>query len=160
MAVKSKTPCIGICSTTSLGDTVCRGCKRYAFEVIQWNGYDDGAKAAVLKRTEKLIVQILEHKFRIFSVPNLKLGLEQRSIPFNESLSPFCWLHNLLKKNHGKVEDLKHYGVYALPEYAGLSVAELSDRVEEELILLCEAHLDRYLADAPQMGSRLKKNSG
>ena len=160
MAVISKTPCIGICSTTSLGDTVCRGCKRYAFEVIQWNGYDAAAKSAVLKRTEKLIVQILEHKFRIFSVPNLKLGLEQRSIPFNESLSPYCWLHNLLKKNHGKVEDLKHYGVYALPDFAHLSIDALSDLIEEELILLCEAHLDRYLADAPQMGSRLGKNSG
>ncbi|MDO7671884.1 MAG: DUF1289 domain-containing protein, partial [OM182 bacterium] len=25
-----KTPCIGICSTTSVGDWVCRGCKRYS----------------------------------------------------------------------------------------------------------------------------------
>ena len=160
MTVKSRTPCIGICSTTSLGDTVCRGCKRYAFEVIQWNSYDDAAKVAVLKRAEKLIVQILENKFRIFSVPNLKLGLEQRSIPFNETLSPYCWLHNLLKKNHGKIDDLKHYGVYALPEYANLGIEELSELIEEELILLCEAHLDRYLADAPKMGSRLKAKSG
>ena len=34
-----KTPCIGICSTTSLGDKICRGCKRFNFEVIRWNSY-------------------------------------------------------------------------------------------------------------------------
>lgn len=36
-----RTPCIGICSTTSLGDRVCRGCKRYAAEVIDWNSCDE-----------------------------------------------------------------------------------------------------------------------
>jgi len=33
-----RTPCIGICSTT-YGDLVCRGCKRFAHEVVQWNGF-------------------------------------------------------------------------------------------------------------------------
>ena len=46
-----KTPCLGICSTTSVGDVVCRGCKRYAFEVIDWNGYDDEAMAAMVVNT-------------------------------------------------------------------------------------------------------------
>ncbi len=158
--MKVKTPCIGICSTTSLGDTVCRGCKRYAFEVIQWNSYDAQAKQAVLKRSEKLIVQILENKFRIFSVPNLKLALDQTSIPYDESLSPYTWLHNLLKKNHQQIGDLKHFGTYALPDYAQYSVAELAEMVEEELILLCEAHLDRYYADAPKTGTRQGKQTG
>ena len=64
---KTKTPCIGICSTTSLGDLVCRGCKRYGFEVINWNGYDAEAKQAVLSRIEKFTVQILSARFQIFS---------------------------------------------------------------------------------------------
>ena len=80
-----QTPCIGICSTTSLGDMVCRGCKRYSFEVINWNGYDDVAKSAVLNRVEKLICQILENRFRIFSVPNLKSGLEKAQVPYDPS---------------------------------------------------------------------------
>ena len=110
-----KTPCIGICSTTSLGDSVCRGCKRYSFEVINWNGYDEPGKTAVLRRIEKLISQILENKLRIFSVPNLKLGMEKASVPFNDELSPYCWLHNLLKKHHHAIDNLKDYGVYTLP---------------------------------------------
>ncbi len=142
--MSTKTPCIGICSTTSLGDTVCRGCKRYGFEVIAWNTYDDSSKVAVLKRIEKLVVQIVEHKLRIFSIPNLKLGLEQARVPFDERLSPYCWLHNLLKKHHQKIDDLSQYGAYALPEFENLSIAELSEKIEEELLVLCQAHLDRY----------------
>ncbi|MCA4075779.1 DUF1289 domain-containing protein, partial [Pseudomonas kurunegalensis] len=30
-----KTPCVGLCSTV-YGDTVCRGCKRFHHEVINW----------------------------------------------------------------------------------------------------------------------------
>lgn len=141
-----KTPCLGICSTTSLGDAVCRGCKRYSFEVINWNGYDAQAKSAVLNRIEKLNTQILENKLRIFSLPNLKGGLEQFQIPFDESLSPYCWLHNLLKKAHQRIDRLEEYGVYALPEYAQLSLHDLSELIEREILLLCEAHHDRYFA--------------
>jgi len=139
-----KTPCIGICSTTSLGDSVCRGCKRYAFEVIQWNGYDEEAKAAVLNRIEKLVCQILENKLRIFSVPNLKSGLERAQVRYDPLLSPYCWLHNLLKKHHQQIEDIRVYGVTALPGFTELSMARLSEVIEQELLLLCEAHFDRY----------------
>ena len=33
---KASTPCLGICSTT-YGDDVCKGCKRFVHEVISWN---------------------------------------------------------------------------------------------------------------------------
>lgn len=141
-----KTPCIGICSTTSLGDPVCRGCKRYAFEVIGWNGYDAAAKQAVLRRIEKLICQILEHKVRIFSVPNLRSGLEQFAVQYDPELSPYCWLHNLLKKHHREITQLGEYGAYVLPAFEGLSLAELCESIDRELLVLCQAHFERYFA--------------
>jgi predicted Fe-S protein YdhL (DUF1289 family) len=70
-----KTPCIGICSTTSFGDPVCRGCKRYLFEVINWNSYGEFEKGAVLKRLEKLEVQILENKLQIVNQALLIEGM-------------------------------------------------------------------------------------
>jgi predicted Fe-S protein YdhL (DUF1289 family) len=139
-----KTPCIGICSTTSLGDRVCRGCKRYSFEVIDWNGYQDGEKAAVLKRIEKLVTQILSDKLRIFSVPNLKLGLDQARVPYDATLSPYCWLHNLLNKRRDQIVNLSEFGAYVLPEYSQFSLAELGARIEEELLVLSDAHYQRY----------------
>jgi len=141
-----KTPCLGICSTTSLGDVVCRGCKRYSDEVINWNGYDQAAKSAVLSRIERLNTQILENKLRIFSVPNLKSALDRFQIPYDESLSPYCWLHNLLKKGHGRIESLEEYGVYALGNYAGMALPELCEIIEKDLLLLAEAHHARYVA--------------
>ena len=147
-----KTPCIGICSTTSLGDSVCRGCKRYSFEVINWNRYDESGKTAVLRRIEKLICQILENKLRIFSIPNLKLGMEKASVPFNDELSPYCWLHNLLKKHHRAIDNLEDYGVYTMPAYEELSLEQLCEQIEKELLLLCEAHFDRYF-EAPNFQS-------
>ena len=44
-----RTPCVGICSTT-YGDLICRGCKRFAHEIVQWNGFDDGQRQAVWTR--------------------------------------------------------------------------------------------------------------
>ena len=38
-----KTPCIGVCST-GIGDSVCRGCKRFSHEVIDWNSYSQEQK--------------------------------------------------------------------------------------------------------------------
>ena len=43
------TPCVGLCSTT-YGDLVCRGCKRYAHEIVQWNGYDTDQRDTVWQR--------------------------------------------------------------------------------------------------------------
>lgn len=143
MAV-AKTPCIGICSTTALGDMVCRGCKRYAFEVINWNSYDNDARCAVLKRIEKLNRQILENKLCIFSVVKLKASLERWQVPYDPSLSAYCWLQNLLKKNHQQIDSLEEWGVHVLPEFAEIPLPLLCEQIEEELLTLSSAHHARY----------------
>ena len=142
--IAAKTPCIGICSTTSLGDSVCRGCKRYSFEVINWNSYDEQQKVAVLKRLEKLICQILENKFTILCEATLESELKRANVPFNVELSPYCWLHNLFKKNKNRIADLRAYGVTARVDPARVPLNELLAQIDSELQLLSEAHLDRY----------------
>ncbi len=141
-----RTPCIGICSTTSLGDRVCRGCKRYAAEVIHWNSYDKAAKGAVLARIEHLIVQLLDSRFQITAPDRLRAELRRQKIPFNPELSAFCWLHNLLKKGLDDIDCLESCGVRLQPAYAGSDLASLSARFDEELLRLSEAHFDRYIA--------------
>lgn len=44
---------MGICSTT-YGDLVCRGCKRFAHEIVQWNGYDADQQAQIWSRLNTL----------------------------------------------------------------------------------------------------------
>lgn len=59
MQLNKRTPCVGICSTT-YGDLVCRGCKRFAHEIVQWNGYDETQQDAVRDRLTRLRDEILE----------------------------------------------------------------------------------------------------
>ena len=59
MQLNKRTPCVGICSTT-YGDLVCRGCKRFAHEIVQWNGYDAAQQDAVRERLTRLRDEILE----------------------------------------------------------------------------------------------------
>ncbi len=75
-----KTPCIGICSTTSLGDKICRGCKRFNYEVINWNQYSEEEKRAVLRRIDQLTTQIMGARFNIFSVEKLQQALDDYHI--------------------------------------------------------------------------------
>lgn len=47
---ESDTPCVGVCSTTNLGDDVCRGCGRTAREVVEWNSYTVEQKIEINKK--------------------------------------------------------------------------------------------------------------
>jgi predicted Fe-S protein YdhL (DUF1289 family) len=48
------TPCKGVCSTTNLGDAICKGCKRTSHEVIEWNTYTNEQKIAINKRLQSV----------------------------------------------------------------------------------------------------------
>ncbi|MHB1947852.1 MAG: DUF1289 domain-containing protein [Gammaproteobacteria bacterium] len=45
-------PCVGICSTTNVGDDICIGCGRTAEDVIHWNSYTDDQKIAINLRLQ------------------------------------------------------------------------------------------------------------
>jgi hypothetical protein len=75
----------------------------------------------------------------------LEAGLEQWSVPWDSSLSPYCWVHNLLKKCHQKMDKPQDYGLTILPKFANHSLAELSVLIEAEMLLLSEAHYARYM---------------
>lgn len=142
-----KTPCIGICSTTSVGDTICRGCKRFAFEVIEWNAFTQSQKQAVVDRLEQLIQPIVETRFIIRSPSTLATGLKRHGVPYNPALSPSCWLHNLLKKRHQAVADFAEFGVEVRDDFRHMSPAQLAEEMDSQLLLLCEAHQMRYFPE-------------
>lgn len=60
MQLKNRTPCVGICSTT-YGDLVCRGCKRFSHEIVQWNGYDKDQQGLIWERLTNLRDEVLAH---------------------------------------------------------------------------------------------------
>lgn len=140
-----KTPCIGLCSTV-YGDLVCRGCKRFHHEVVNWNLYDDAEKRAVWQRLESLLVQVVAAKLEVFDPQRLRSQLEQRQIRFVERQSPYCWAYQLIARGARMIQQLDAYGIALLPEFRDSSLPLLRDAIDREYFLLSEAHYERYIA--------------
>ena len=140
-----KTPCIGLCSTV-YGDLVCRGCKRFHHEVINWNGYDEEAKRAVWLRLEQLLVQVMTGKVEVFDRATLRDQLVARKIRFVPNQSEYCWAYQLIARGARVINQLELYGMVLLPEFRGWALPELRDAIDREFFLLSEAHYQRYIA--------------
>ena len=140
-----KTPCVGLCSTV-YGDLVCRGCKRFHHEVVNWNLYGDDEKRAVWKRLEALLAQVMMAKLEVFDPLRLRSQLEQRQIRFNAEQSPYCWAYQLIARGSRLIQNLEAYGVALLPEFRGWGLPDLRDAIDREFFLLSEAHYERYIA--------------
>ena len=137
-----KTPCIGVCSTV-FGDEVCRGCKRFQNEIIEWNSFNDSEKTSVLNRLESLKVQILQSKIQLLDKNLLRDKLLHYKIKFDDDRDPLCWVFDLLRSGSQSILDPTEFGFDLLTSSA-LSLSELKKIIEEELFELSEAHYQRY----------------
>ncbi|MDH1265293.1 DUF1289 domain-containing protein [Pseudomonas sp. GD03944] len=140
-----KTPCVGLCSTV-YGDQVCRGCKRFHHEVINWNSYNDEEKRAVWLRLEVLLVQVMAAKVEVFDAECLRMQLEQRQIRFVPQQSPYCWAYQLIARGARVINQLEAYGMTLLPEFRNWPLPDVRDAIDREFFLLSEAHYERYIA--------------
>ena len=142
MARKIKTPCVGICSTV-FGDEVCRGCKRFQHEVIEWNAYSDDQKEIVWNRLEALKVQIMKSKVIILDETKLKDSLDSYKINYYPAVDPLCWVFDLFKQASQSIKDLDNFGLKLLIKET-MNPEGLKKQLEEELFILSEAHYQRY----------------
>lgn len=139
-----RTPCIGVCSTTSFGDRICRGCKRFSAEVINWNSYTEPQKQAVQARINQFTSQLMANKFRIVSQNKLEGVLQDLRIFYDPDLSAFFWLHQLLQKHLYRISSLAEIGVELQPAFREHDVRDLLLLINDELQQLSEAHYERY----------------
>ena len=137
-----KTPCIGICSTV-FGDEVCRGCKRFQHEIIEWNTYNDSEKGSVLNRLELLKVQIMQSKISVTDQDLLKSKLLDYKVKFDETNDSLCWVFDLLRSGSQSIEKPSDFG-FELKVSSVPNLSELKKVMEEELFQLSEAHYQRY----------------
>ena len=137
-----KTPCIGICSTV-FGDEVCRGCKRFQHEIIEWNSYNDTEKGSVLNRLELLKVQIMQSKISVTDQDLLKSKLLDYKVKFDETNDSLCWVFDLLRSGSQSIEKPSDFG-FELKVSSVPNLSELKKVMEEELFQLSEAHYQRY----------------
>lgn len=72
-----RTPCIGVCSTT-YGDLVCRGCKRFAHEVVGWNGFADAQRHVVWTRLNRLLAESVRAYVTVVDEQRLRAAAPER----------------------------------------------------------------------------------
>ena len=140
---RSSTPCIGICSTT-FGDDVCKGCKRFSHEITNWGKFSTDERAVVNSRLEQFKTIILEEKFTISDSELFESKMNEFSINFNSSLEPITWIFDLLRASSNKDLNVNDFGVEILPAFSDLSLLELRDLINQEMLQLSEAHYYKF----------------
>jgi predicted Fe-S protein YdhL (DUF1289 family) len=142
MLTRIKTPCIGVCST-GIGDSVCRGCKRFAHEVIGWNSYTEEERSHIMQRIETLLSQVVQNHIRIVDVAILQQQLEQQRVRVYPGLSLYCQAFEAIRTFGGQLKSLDLIGCEALPPWREHSIADLKKAMDEAFFRLSCAHYER-----------------
>ena len=141
---RSSTPCLGICSTT-FGDEVCKGCKRFSHEIVSWTKYSLEEREIVNDRLEKFKVQILKQRFEIIDKDLFETKLEEKAINFNHSLDPLTWIFDLFRAAGSQSFDIEGFGIKQLSQFDSKTIR---DEINKELLELSEAHHERYFKNS------------
>jgi uncharacterized protein len=140
-----RTPCVGICST-GIGDDVCRGCKRFAHEVIDWNTYDHSQRAIIARRLESFLVQVVQNKIEVIDQRRLLLQVKHQQVRFNPEQSPYCWAFDLLRAGASQLCDPSLYGLRVLPQWRDCSLMSIKEAIDADFYTLSCAYYERYIA--------------
>ena len=143
MQTRVPTPCVGLCSTT-YGDSVCRGCKRFAHEIVDWNRYDDIQKTAVLTRLTQLMSGVVSRYLLVTDADQLKASLDSHALRYRKDQPPECWAYDLFRQTRGQFARLSDLGLAKLPEAESMSYREIWDAMNSEYRLVSEGHYERY----------------
>lgn len=138
------TPCIGVCST-GIGDIVCRGCNRFAHEVIGWNGYSNEQRRLINDRLALFLEQILSSKVEINDKALLLSQLRYQQIVVDEGQSAYCWLYALLRAGAGQIDTPARFGFSLKAPWQNHSIDALKREVESAFYTLSCAHYERFI---------------
>ena len=144
--IRIKTPCVGICST-GIGDEVCRGCKRFAHEVIDWNSYNYEQKAIIESRLVSLLTNIIQNKFEIIDEQKLKWQIQNQPVTVPEHRNLYCQAYELIKAGASQIKYMEDFGLRLFPEFESHSLKQICEEVDHEFYALSVAHHDRYFRE-------------
>ncbi len=139
-----KTPCIGVCST-GIGDAVCRGCKRFSHEVINWNSYSPQQQRVIDARLSGFLSQCVSNKLQVTDRALLQWQLRVQQIRYNEQHDEYCWVYALIKAGASQIGNTRDYGFEIDIHYRDLALDALWRIIDLEFYTLSEAHYERYM---------------
>ena len=144
MQTRVPTPCVGLCSTT-YGDSVCRGCKRFAHEIVDWNRYDDQQKSAVLSRLTQLMLGVVSRYVLVTDAQLLQNVLESHSLRYRRDQPPECWAYDLFRQTRGQFARLDGPRFIEKLRSGGLILSsEIWNAMNSEYLAVSEGHYERY----------------
>jgi len=131
---------VGICSTT-YGDLVCRGCRRFAHEIVDWNGYTEVQKASILERLKQIKHEVLSQYLIIEDKGKFEGFCRELGFGFVDlDERMYAVLAYLITKS----ERLKISGLAVSDSLEGCSDAsELMRFLELEMFTRAQAHYER-----------------
>ena len=133
-----RTPCVGICSTT-YGDLICRGCKRFAHEIVSWNGYTVQQQGRVWQRLEVLRDGCVEAYLTVFDESRLRDYGAGAAVPLDASMLSVAY--ESLRQAPSNVS-LEMLGIRAVdPTLAARS--SLREAIDQEFYRRSVAHYER-----------------
>ena len=103
-----RTPCVGICSTT-YGDLVCRGCKRFAHEITSWNAYSKDQQARVWRRLAELRDAATTAHVEVRDARRLESATAQLGMPADASVATRAY--ELLRRKSRAIATLADVGL-------------------------------------------------
>jgi len=145
--LRVKTPCIGVCST-GIGDRVCRGCKRFAHEVIYWNSYSNAEKLLIEQRLEDFLSRCVRNKLQVVDGDLLRQQLDARRIGYPRHRDSYCQAYCLLKEAASQMQDPAEFGLMIDAQYRNVPLREMRLAVDEEFFILSDAYYERYLSSS------------
>jgi uncharacterized protein len=134
------TPCVGICSTT-YGDLVCRGCKRFAHEIVAWNTYSDAQRERVWQRLQRLRDAATAMFVAVEDIAVLRAAAEDARVTNPRDDTDLSLAYQLLRRRARSVGAVVELGLRPLASDLTQPVA-LRDAIDAEFQLRSAAHFE------------------
>ncbi|MCO7231151.1 MULTISPECIES: DUF1289 domain-containing protein [unclassified Cobetia] len=127
-------PCVGVCSTT-VGDSVCRGCQRHDHEILAWFGYDSDQRAQRMLALDELRSQVAARWLRVADDAMLAEQLTRHRIRFRAEQSALSRAVELLRVGRTRIKDLSAYGIAPLDHARALEPEQLFAHINDEIMV-------------------------
>ena len=134
-------PCIGICSTT-YGDLVCRGCKRFAHEVVGWNQYDAGQRRVIWGRLAELRDASVARFLAVIDEPALEAAAQRLHISPMPDQTALTLAYETLRRTRG-APDFGALGLAVSEDGAAVAPEQLFAAISREFLTRSTAVYER-----------------
>ncbi|MAZ45898.1 MAG: hypothetical protein CMD74_04235 [Gammaproteobacteria bacterium] len=140
----SRTPCIGVCSTT-YGDLVCRGCKRFAHEIVGWNGFSGDQHKEIWERLAQLREGSIRQTIKVTN-PSLlkKIAIDLELSDVNE-INQWEIAYQVLVESSEKAISVAEFGIESLSKRKPKNrpAIELVRQIDDEFLRRSRAIYER-----------------